>query len=168
VDESGSHIALTRPYGRAPKGQRVVGRVPRNRGKVTTMLGMLGIEGMDALMTVEGGTTKKVFGDFVAQHMVPVLGPQDVVLLDNLGAHHAKGVRAAIEATGARVIYLPPYHPDLNPIELAWSKLKQILRDLGARTKEALIEAIAEALERITGSDALGWFLHCGYRAPRP
>ena len=137
--------------------------VPRNRGHVLTLIGALSVDGIEALMTVEGGTNAAVFRSFVDDHLVPILRHGDVVVMDNLGAHHATGIREAIEAAGARVLYLPPYSPDLNPIELAWSKLKAILRRLGARTLATLIPAVAVAAALVTPTDALAWFSHCGW-----
>jgi transposase len=154
---------MTRPYGRAPAGVRVVGRVPRNRGQVTTMLGGIALRGLTALMTVRGGTSKEVFFTFLKEHLVPTLRPGDCVAMDNLGAHHATGVREIIEAAGASIIYMPAYSPDLNPIELCWSKLKDELRSLGARTVVQLERMIEVAGDFITRSDARGWFRHCGY-----
>lgn len=115
LDESGSHVAMTRSHAWAPKGQRAPGIVPRNRGTVTTMLGALSIDGIEAIMTVEGGTTAAVFLQFIDQHLAPRLEPGDVVVMDNLGAHHAKGVRERIEARGATLIYQPAYSPTLTP-----------------------------------------------------
>jgi transposase len=168
LDETGSHIAMTRTHARAPLGERAVGRVPRNRGVVTTVIGAIAARGLTALMTVEGGTSGAVFLRFVRDHLVPTLRQGDVVVMDNLGAHHATGVRDAIEAAGASVLYMPPYSPDLNPIELCWSKFKDTLRTLGARTRVQLRETIAIAAQFITRSDARGWFRHCGYRRPQP
>lgn len=165
IDEAGAHIAMTRTQGRAPRGERVYDRVPRNRGRVTTMLGVLSLLGMEGLMTVEGGTTKTVFGQFVGTCVLPLVKPGDVVVMDNLAAHKAKEVNKAIEKAGARVLFLPPYSPELNPIEEAWSKMKSILRALGTRTKEELTKAIQYAADCINQGDALGWFRHCGYEA---
>jgi transposase len=159
---------MTREYGRAPRGQRVAQRLPRNRGVVTTMLGALGRGGLHALMTKQGGTNRATFMEFLGEHLVPTLKPGDVVVMDNLGAHHATGVRELLEAVGARVLYMPPYSPDLNPIELCWSKLKGILKALGARTVATLRDTIEVAADLITPQDALGWFAHCGYRCPQP
>jgi transposase len=153
---------MTRDYARAPIGMRVHGRVPRNRGRVLTMLGALALDGICALMTVEGGTTRDVFLRFLTEHLLPTLAPGDVVVMDNLGAHHATGVRALLASVGARPLYMPPYSPDLNPIELCWSKLKGALRSLGARTMHALTLAVPRAAEQITSKDAEGWFRHCG------
>lgn len=168
IDESGSHISMTRTRAWAPKGVRAFGRVPRNRGRVTTMIGALSIDGIEAVMTVQGGTTAPVFLKFIDEHLAPKLRPGDVIVMDNLGAHHAKGVRERIEATGARVLYQPPYSPDLNPIELAWSKIKTALRAAGARTVEMLIAAINFIVRSITPKDAAGWFKHSGALPPHP
>ncbi len=132
------------------------------------MLGALGLDGLQALMTKQGGTNRAVFFEFLDEHLVPTLKSGDVVVMDNLGAHHATGVREKIEAVGARVLYMPPYSPDLNPIELCWSKLKGNLKALGARTVATLYEFIEVAADLITGQDARAWFTHCGYRYPQP
>lgn len=168
LDESGSHIAMTRTHGRAPAGVRVVGRVPRNRGRVTTMLGALTCRGLTALMTVQGGTSKEVFLTFLREHLLPTLRSGDVVVMDNLGAHHAKGVRTLLEEVGASVLYMPPYSPDLNPIELCWSKLKGFLQSVAPRTVAQLVEMVEVAGDFITRADATGWFRHCGYAAHQP
>jgi transposase len=165
LDEAGSHIAMTRDYGRAPRGERVVGSVPRNRGEVTTMIGALDIHGMRALMTVEGATDADVFEAFVERVLVRRLRPGDIVVLDNVGAHKPTRIRALVEAVGARLLFLPPYSPDLNPIELGWSKLKAALRDFGARTRDALDVAIRRGMDLIGADDARAWFTHCGYGA---
>ena len=159
---------MMRDYGRAPPGTRVVGRVPRNRGTVTTMLGALAARGLTALMTVKGGTTRDVFLEFLREHLIPTLRRGDVVVMDNLGAHHAHGVRELVEAVGATIVYMPPYSPDLNPIELCWSKLKSLLKMFGARTEPALRQAVEIAGDFITRQDAKGWFRHCGYGRPQP
>lgn len=156
---------MTREWARGPQGQRVVDSVPRNRGTVLTLIGALGLTGMRALMTVEGGTSGEVFQTFVAQHLAPILHPGDVVVLDQLGAHRMLEVREAIRAAGAEVVFLPPYSPDLNPIELCWSKLKAMLRSAARRTVAGLTAA-AHCLARfISPADAAGWYQHCGYEA---
>jgi transposase len=154
---------MTRDYARAPRGQRVEDTIPRNRGTVTTMIGALTLAGLVAVMTVEGATDADVFLAFVNRLLAPTLKPGDLVVLDNVGAHKVKEVRAAVEATGARLVFLPPYSPDLNPIEECWSKLKALLKSFGARTREELDFAVADAMARITPSDAAGWFRHAGY-----
>ena len=151
---------MTRDHAWARRGERIYGRVPRNRGKALTVIGALTYDGLEAMMSVEGGTTAAVFRQFVDEHLVPVLQPGDVVVMDNLGAHHATGIRAAIETAGAIVVYMPAYSPDLNAIELCWSKLKSLLRGLGARTVPRLRRAIARAARRIRAQDAVGWIDH--------
>ena len=166
VDEAGSNIGMTREYARAPCGERVPGLVPRNRGDPTTMLGALDVRGIRALMTVEGGTDTDVFEAFLERCLVPKLRPGDIVILDNLGAHKPERMRQLVTQAGAHLLFLPPYSPDLNPIELAWSKLKAALKEFGARTVEALQEAIKRAMDLICPADAAAWFTHCGYGAP--
>jgi transposase len=154
---------MTREYARGPRGERVQGHVPRNRGTVTTMIGAMGIDGVRAMMTVEGATDAEVFEAFVTHLLVPKLKPGDIVVLDNVGAHKPEGALTRIRAAGARVLFLPPYSPDLNPIECCWSKVKAFLRKFEALTVASLDAAIAGATELITASDARGWFAHCGY-----
>lgn len=165
VDEAGARIDMTRTHGRAPRGQRLKEAVPRNRGRVTTILGALTVLGLVAQMKVEGGTTGAVFERFVTQALLPVVQPGQVVVWDNLAAHKQRRVREALEAKGCRVVFLPPYSPEFNPIEEAWSKVKALLRKLAARTVETLHAAIDEAIACITPADAQGWFRHCGYSA---
>ena len=163
VDESGVNLAMTRLYGRAPTGERVVGSVPQNYGQNVTMLGALGIQGLDAVMTVDGATDAEVFRTYVKQVLGPTLTPGDIVVMDNLQAHKAVGVQQALARRGARLLYLPPYSPDLSPIEPCWSKLKTARRKAKARTRAALDAAIAEAMATVSHTDAWGWFKHCGY-----
>lgn len=163
IDEAGVNLALTRLFGRAPRGQRVFDRVPHNYGANVTMIGALSLQGLDAVMTIEGATNGEVFRAYVEQVLAPTLQSGDVVVMDNLSAHKVAGIREAIEQRGAQVHYLPPYSPDLSPIEPCWSKLKTVLRAAKARTYEALDTALVRALETVTGSDARGWFRHCGY-----
>jgi transposase len=154
---------MTRLYGRAPRGERVVGTVPQHDGATVTMLAALGNHGVEAVLTLDGATDAEVFRVYVEQVLGPTLRPGDTVIMDNLRAHKAAGIREAIERTGARLQYLPPYSPDLSPIEPCWSKLKTALRTAKARTREALEHAIAQALATITVSDAHSWFHPCGY-----
>ena len=163
VDESGVNLALTRLFGRAPRGERVVDAVPQNYGENVTMLGALSLQGVEALMTVNGATDSDIFLAFVCEVLAPTLEPGDVVIWDNLGAHRSQAVREAVEARGAQLIFLPPYSPDMNPIERCWSKIKTYLRAAKARTREALEAAIKQALATVTASDAFAWFAHCGY-----
>jgi transposase len=148
---------MTREHAWSQRGARAPGRVPRNRGKVLTVIGALTYDGLEAVMAVEGGTTAGVFREFVDGHLVPILQPADVVVMDNLGAHHATGIREAIEATGARVLFMPPYSPDLNAIELCWSKFKGVLRRIGARTVVTLRQAVRRATAQIRQEDAVAW-----------
>lgn len=163
IDESGVNIAMTRLWGRAPKGQRVVGSVPQNWGRTITLLAALSASGVCATMTIEGATDTEVFCAYVEQVLCPTLCAGDIVVMDNLSAHKAAAVRTMIESRGARLQYLPPYSPDLNPIERCWSKIKTYLRAAKARTSERLDESIKQAFETITESDARSWFKHCGY-----
>jgi transposase len=163
VDECGTHRSLTRTHARAPRGQRAPDRVPRNRGRVTTVLAGLTLAGLGATQTRLGGTHTAAFLEYLREHLAPSLRPGQVVFLDNLGAHPAKQVRELIEGRGAALRYLPPSSPDVTPIEHAFSKLKALLRQAAARTPEALEAAIGSALPALTAADAAGWFAHCGY-----
>ena len=166
VDEMGTHTSLAPLYAYAPIGERAFFKIPRNRGKNTTLLTSLTSEGMGPSMAVEGATTARVFETYVKRLLAAALKPGQVVVMDNLGAHRPKRVRDLIEGSGCELIYLPPYSPDLNPIEEALSKIKHLLRKTCARTKEALIEAMGEALAAVSAEDVRGFFDHCGYRAP--
>jgi transposase len=163
VDECGSNIALTPLYGWALKGQRCHGSVPRNRGKNTTLLASLSLTGIGACMILEGSVNTLAFEAYVEQILAPNLVAGQIVVLDNLSAHKGARVRQLIEARGCELLFLPAYSPDYSPIEETFSKLKTFLRWVGARTHEALQEAIAQGLETVTAQDALGWFTHCGY-----
>jgi transposase len=163
IDESGINLALTPLYGRAPRGQRATGSAPINYGQNVTLIGALGSSGLDALLMIDGPTDGEVFRAYTERMLCPTLEAGDIVVMDNLGAHKVSGIREAIEARGAQLIYLPPYSPDLNPIERCWSKIKQGLRAAGARSRRKLERAIKRALETVSESDALAWFAHCGY-----
>ncbi len=163
LDESGSHLALTRLFGRAAPGVRVAEGVPQNYGENVTMLAAIGIGGVSAPMTINGAVDGAVFLTYVREVLAPTLSVGDLVVMDNLGAHKVAGVAEAIAARGARVEYLPPYSPDYNPIEKLWSKLKTCLRQAQARTREALEAALKAALLQITEADVRAWFAHCGY-----
>jgi transposase len=166
VDEMGSNTSLFSLYAWAPRGERARCSVPRNRGKNTTLLASMTTEGMGPCVAVVGATTRVVFETFVERLLVPSLSPGQVVVMDNLGAHKGEKVRELIQERGCELLYLPPYSPDLNPIEEAFSKVKGLLRRTGARTREALIEAIGWALDAVTAEDARGFFEHRGYRLP--
>jgi transposase len=163
IDESGINIAMTRLYGRAPRGERVLGSAPQHYGQNVTILGALSSIGLEAVMLVEGATDADVFRAYVREVLCPTLREGDIVIADNLSAHKAAGVQEAIAAQGARMLYLPPYSPDLNPIERCWSKIKTFLRAAKARTREALDAAVTRALATVTESDAQAWFAHSGY-----
>ena len=165
VDEMGTNVSLSPIYGWSKKGQRAYGSVPRNRGKNTTVLSSMSVKGMGPSLAVEGATDTDVFEAYVEQVLVPTLREGQVVVMDNLSAHKGERVRELIEARGCELSYLPPYSPDLNPIEEAFSKMKGFLRKAQARSREALLEAIGTALSALSAQDARGFFEHCGYRA---
>jgi transposase len=129
------------------------------------MLGALDVRGVRAMMTVEGATDAEVFETFLKRVLLRKLRPGDIVVLDNVGARKPENVRRLIKSRGARLLFLPPYSPDLNPIELCWSKLKGLLKEFGARTRAALDEAIRRAMDLVGADDARAWFDHCGYEA---
>jgi transposase len=166
LDETGIHLAMSRRYGWAPRGERLVGSVPFNRGKNITVIGALTYRGMLTELMFEGALDGPAFRAFVQQCLVPKLRPGQVVILDNLSAHRDAEAREAIEAAGASLLFLPPYHPDLDPIENAWSKFKAKLRSAAARIHDALLNAVRTAILSITPDDAQGWFAHCGYEWP--
>ena len=166
VDETGTHIALTRLYGWAPHDQRARGSVPRHHGKNTTLVAALTPDGLHVPWLIEGAMNSETCAWYIRDQLAPRLQPGQVVVLDNLSAHKAASIREAIEARGCELLYLPPYSPDCTPIEQAFSKIKALLRGLGARTKEALQEAARLAIEAITPDDAAAWFAHAGYPLP--
>jgi transposase len=163
VDESGTHISMDRLRSRAPRGERAYGRVPKNRGKNLTLIASMSLSGMGESMCIKGATDAEAFELYVEHFLAPSLREGQVVVMDNLGAHRPKRIRELIEARGAQLVFVPSYSPDLNPIEQAFSKIKSILRKQGVRTHEALLEAMEEALGKVTPRDAAGWFEHCGY-----
>lgn len=150
-------------YGRAPQGERVIGALPQSYGANVTMLAALGSSGVETVMTIDGATDAEVFHVYIEQVLRPTLRTGDIVIMDHRRAHKVAGLREAVEQARARLLYLPPYSPDLSPIELCWSKLKTALRTAKARTREALEQAITQAATTITVSDALHGFHHCGY-----
>jgi len=165
VDESGFHTSMTRLRARAPRGRRAYGRVPRKRGRNQTLIASITLEGaVGESVSIEGATDSDLFEAYVEGFLAPSLRTGQVVVLDGLGAHRTQKVRELIEARGADLLFLPPYSPDLNPIEEAFSKVKNLVRKTGARTRGALDEAVGEALRAVTPEDAAGWFAHCGYR----
>ena len=167
LDEAGATLAMTRVYGRAIKGRPVHDTVPRNRGRVTTMIGAMSAQGVVAMATIEAATDGAVFLAFIEQVLVPVLKAGDILVWDNLGAHKLQKVRQRLAEIGVRVVFLPPYSPDLNPIELFWAWLKAIIRRQRPRTTSALDRCIASAMETLPPKFCRNWFRECGYRAAR-
>lgn len=163
LDEAGLTVKMTRLYARAYKGERVVDFVPGHWGTNLTVTGALSLQGPMALMTLKGALDGDAFKVYVKDCLLPNLKPGHVVVMDNLSVHKINGIRELIESKGARLLYLPPYHPDLNPIEKLWSKIKTLLRSAKARTHEALENALSNAINRIYTSDAKAWFKCCGY-----
>jgi transposase len=158
LDESGVTTQMTRRYARSLGGGRIHEAAPQGNWKILTILGAMSPRGMIAAMTIEEPTDADIFLAYLDHVLCPKLKPGDVVVMDNLSSHKVKGVRERIEAAGAELLYLPPYSPDLNPIEKAWSKLKLLLRSTKARTKETLDIAISELLPQITQENAHAWF----------
>jgi len=166
VDESGTHTSLTRLYGWAPHDQRAVGAVPRNHGKHTTLVAALTSAGLQAPWTIEGAMDTAAFERYSKDVLGPTWRPGQRVILDHLSVHKAASIREAIAARDCDVLFLPPYAPDFTPIEQAFSKIKALLRGLGARTRETLLEAVCLAVAAITPEDTAGWFAHAGYPLP--
>ena len=163
VDETGVNLALARLYGRARRGQRATGAVPKNYGQSVTLIGAIDRNGLLATLTFRGATDTLAMKVFVSEILLPVLSAGDCVVWDNLAVHKTHVVRELFAEAGIELLFLPPYSPDLNPIELCWSKLKTYLRSVGARTYETLSEAISAAIKLITATDAQNWMRHCGY-----
>lgn len=163
VDETGASTKMARLYGRAKRGERCVGAIPHGHWKTTTFVGGLTLSGITAPMTLDGAMDGPAFLAWVEQMLAPTLAAGDIVIMDNLPAHKPQAVRAAIERCGAELRYLPPYSPDLNPIEMAHSKLKAFLKKAAARTVEDLWAAIAQAIATITEHDCGGFFTAAGY-----
>ena len=163
VDKMGANTSLSPSYAWAPRGQRARCSIPRNRGRNTTLLASMSVEGMGPYLAVEGTTDREVFEAYVEQVLAPTLCIGQVVVMDNLSAHKGHKVKELIEKRRCELLYLPAYSPDLNPIEEAFSKIKGILRKAEARTREALVEAIEVAISAVTARDARGFFKHCGY-----
>jgi len=164
VDEMGTNVSLSPLYAWSRKGERAFGSAPRNWGKNVTLLASITTEGLGPCLAVEGATTREVFEAYLEHVLAPTLRSGQVVVMDNLSAHKGGRVKEIIEGRGCELIYLPPYSPDLNPIEEAFSKIKGLMRKAGARTHGALIEAMGRALDAVTANDVRGFFGHCGYR----
>lgn len=163
IDETWAKTNMTRLRGRAPVGERLIDKVPHGHWKTTTLIAALDRRGMRCSTLVDGAVNRDVFEAFVEQVLAPTLAPGDVVVMDNLSSHKGARARELIEGRGAAVLFLPPYSPDLNPIELAFAKLKQLMRSAGHRTMAALWGDVQRMLEQITASDAAAFMRHCGY-----
>ena len=167
VDESSTNVALAPRYGRAPRGERARGKAPRDWGKNVTLISSISPEGMGPSLSIEGSSDTESFSPYVEEFLCPALKRGQIVIMDNLSVHKAGWVREAIEARGCKLVLLPAYSPDFNPIEEAFSKTKALLRRAKARTREALFEATHHALGAVSAQDARGFFGHCGYTGPR-
>jgi transposase len=154
---------MTRLRGRALIGQRLLARIPFGHWKTTTLIAALDSNGVRCSTVVDGAVNGDVFEAFVKQVLLPQLTPGDIVILDNLSSHRRASIQTLIESAGAQLLFLPPYSPDLNPIELVFSKIKQLLRSLACRTREALWHTMQSVLDQVTTSDAANCFRHCGY-----
>jgi transposase len=165
LDETGVNTAMTRPRGRAPRGRRLVGKVPQAGWQMTTLVAGIRPGGVVAPFALTGAMDAATFESYVEQVLVPCLRPGDIVVLDRLAAHRGAAVGRAVRKAGAGVWYLPPYSPDLNPIEPLWSKVKGVLRRVAARTTEALWEALPAAVAAVSARDCQNSFAHCGYHA---
>jgi transposase len=163
IDESGANITLVPRYGRAPKGARCPGSQPRGHYRHLTLFASLSLTGMEAPMIMEGAADRLSFQAYIEQVLIPTLRPGQVVILDNLSVHKQAALTHAIEAVGCEVLFLPTYSPDFNPIEQAFAKIKQLLRQAQAKTTETLMDAIAAAIRQVTLADAAGFFRGCGY-----
>ncbi len=163
LDETWATTNMARRYGRAPRGQRVVDAVPHRHWRTTTVVAALRAEGIVAPLVLDGAVDGPAFLAYVEQFLAPALRPGDVVVLDNLGSHKVAGVREAVEAAGATLLYLPPYSPDLNPIEQVFAKLKALLRSEAARTVEALWAAVGRLVARFPPGECARYLAHCGY-----
>jgi len=163
LDESGAKTNMTRLYGRAVRSSRCHATAPSGRWETTTMISSVRLDGTTACMALEGATNTEVFRAYIGEVLLPTLRPGDLVIMDNLSAHKNAETLELIRSAGAEPVFLPPYSPDFNPIEMMWSKVKSILRKLEARDTETLFDAIGEALSEVTQKDALGWFTRCGY-----
>jgi transposase len=166
VDEMGTNTSLSPLYGWAEIGQRVLCSVPRNRGANTTLVASMSVEGMGPCLAVTGSTTAVVFEAYMERVLCPSLRSGQVVVMDNLAAHKTGRIKELIEQQDCELLYLPPYSPDFNPIEEAFSKVKRVLRKAESRTREALVEAIGVAISAVTAKDVRGFFEHCGYGMP--
>lgn len=163
IDESGANLSFCRGYARAIGGDRVKYACPYPRGNKYTMIGAISVSAVEAALYGEWATNGEIFLDFVRKLLVPQLSYGKVVIVDNVNFHKVAGVKEAIEETGARLFFLPPYSPDLSPIELMWSKIKSILKKISPRTRVQFKKAVSMAFVGVSGKDLASWFKHCGY-----
>lgn len=163
IDESGVNLSLVRLFARAPKGQRAYGQRPQKRGRNVSVIGAVALNGVITQLSLLGGTDSLTFEAFVAQKLVPKLWPGACVIMDNCSIHKGEEIEALIQGAGARLLYLPPYSPEFSPIENCWSKIKSLLRSMGARSYPDLAQAIKEAFAQVSLEDIHGWFTHCCY-----
>jgi transposase len=166
IDETSTHTAMTRRRARAPRGQRAVGRTPRNHGPNVTLLAALTPQGVGPALAIPGAVDGAVFAAYALRVLAPTLRSGQVVVLDNLSAHKSADARTAVEAVGCRLLFLPAYSPDFNPIELAFAKVKQRLRAAAERTPDGLVAATASAIDAVTAADARAFYAHCGFSLP--
>jgi transposase len=165
LDETGTTTNMARRFGRGPRGDRVVGAVPHGHWQISTFVAGLRQDGLIAPLVLQGAMDGEAFLAYVQQFLAPALRPGDVVIMDNLASHKVAGVREAIEQAGARLLYLPPYSPDLNPIEQVFAKLKALLRSAACRTIEALWTKIGDLLAQFNAEECAAYLAHCGYRS---
>ena len=163
LDEAGANLQMTPRYGRAYKGERVAVAAPYQRGNKITMISTISIYQVEAAMYGTWSANGEIFAEFIEKSLKPILKPRHVLVMDNVSFHKSKIVENIIDGTGARILFLPPYHPELNPIEEMWSKVKTCLRRLSARTLDDFQSAIKNAFEAVTSNDLIGWFRHAGY-----
>ena len=166
IDETSTHTAMTRRRAWAPRGERAVGRTPRNHGPNVTLLAALTPEGIGPAWAITGAVDGAAFAAYATRVLAPSLRPGQVVVLDNLRAHKGADARTAVEAMGCRLLFLPPYSPDFNPIELAFAKVKERLRAAAERTPAGLFVATAAAIDAVTAADARAFYAHCGFLLP--
>lgn len=163
IDESGVNTRMTRRYGRARRNHRAYDAAPVNYGKTTTIVSSIRLDGSAVALPMSGAMNAERFRDYINNYLVPALHPGDIVVMDNLSTHKVSGIKEAVENADCKVMYIPPYSPDLNPIEEMWSKLKAHLRKVKARTNDNLLAAITEGFATITADNCVGWFSHAGY-----
>lgn len=163
IDETWAKTNMTRLRGRAPRGERLLAKVPHGHWKTTTLIAALGMSGVRCSMVLDGAIDRQFFDAFVEDILVHELKPGDVVVLDNLSSHKSEKAKKLIESRGAELVFLPPYSPDLNPIEMVFSKIKQLLRSMACRTQATLWSAMQSVLDAVRPSDAANCFRHCGY-----